>query len=53
MGGFLRVLVRLVLAPKMAAEDNSNTSVDNINHLNTRKNFVCGVVEGEKLNFHA
>ncbi|KAK8385333.1 hypothetical protein O3P69_012275 [Scylla paramamosain] len=32
----------------MAAEhnSNSNTTVDNINNINTRKNFVCGVVEG-------
>lgn len=45
LSGVLRVLARRVLPPKMAAEDNN--AVDNINHLNTRKNFVCGVVEGE------
>lgn len=54
LNGFLRLFLRVVLAPyaaKMAADDtNSNTVVDNINLLNARKNFVCGVVEGEKPN---
>lgn len=53
LSGLLRVFLRVLLASKMAADDtNSNPAVENINNLNTRKNFVCGVVEGEKLNIN-